>query len=74
MKEMVDELVVIVGGNRKAADGKSLPGRIGRDQRIEARNIKTFPLKNPKSKEVGIHRTQEVHPDQVIPMDDEITI
>ena len=64
MKQMVGELIALIGGSAKDGAGKEKPAaRIA-----QAVVHKERPVS--KKKEVVVHKAKEVKPDDVIPMDD----
>ncbi len=69
MKDMVNELVALVGG---AANGKAAEGRPV-THTVEATAQQVIPVhkKKARTKNLTIHKPKEVTPDQIIPMDDE---
>ncbi len=69
MKSMVAELATIVGGDRKEDDRRAT-GSTNPVSHSTHHALAT-PAKNVKSREVVVHRAEEVNPKQVIPMDDD---
>jgi methyl-accepting chemotaxis protein len=63
MKQMVGELVGLVGGSGKK-DG------IGGTKSVIHQTPHTFAAPTKKGKEVAVRQAKEVNPEQVIPMDD----
>ncbi len=69
MKVMVGELAVLVEGDSKGKD----TGRreVIRLTKAPVHRDTTFSKMKPVGQEVAVHRSKEVRPDQVIPMDDD---
>ncbi|MBI5592003.1 MAG: MCP four helix bundle domain-containing protein [Deltaproteobacteria bacterium] len=73
LKAFVNELAAMVGGASKASAGRSravrCPGIAGHNKTAQE-NAMIVAKKLPKKKILSLHRSEEINPDDIIPMDD----
>jgi methyl-accepting chemotaxis protein len=72
MKSFVGELAVMIGGHAAALQNRSVTLRrpkIGGHARQSQKEELAVVKKSSKGKALTIHRSKEVHPDEIIPMD-----
>ena len=67
MKSFVDDLVILVGGSGNGAEVER--SMVSKKQELVKKTL-LAPKKKARGREVAVHRTNEVGPDQVIPLDE----
>ncbi|MCP4626491.1 MAG: hypothetical protein GY850_23730, partial [bacterium] len=69
MKSMVGDLMALVSSNSNTHDTKQ--ATTGESHHMLVQRAHAASAKKAKSREVSVHKVNEVRPDQVIPMDDD---